>query len=319
MSIYYKRRILFFILYIILLQLPVMTYSQPGSPLSLSLNYIPAKNESTPFFLNFNLSINFPAYKDSLITGLIGTNFKYYRFNFQNDSLDIHNLYSWSVPITFLYKTSEIRYFAMMFEPSLSSDFKDISSSDLRYNLAMFYVKKKDLNSSFGIGIAISKRFSGFQIAPFYLINMRFRNKWILSGNIPFKSKLAYEINGKKKVGISFGANSNSFRLSEKDNNNYMDYQAIEVSLFYHQPVLKHFKWNINFGMQSTPTEVYSKNQTFPLSLFLISRKKSGNSLESFKNKGMLLFQVNFSYAPFEKYSSLKFSKINKKKIHCRY
>lgn len=300
MSIYFKRRTLFFIFYFILLQFPVLTYSQPGSPLSLSLNYIPAKNESEPFFLNTNLSINFPAYKDSSINVLIGTNFKYYRFSFQNDSLNIHNLYSWSVPITFVYKTSESRYFAMMFEPSLSSDFKDISASDFRYNLALFYVKKKDLNSSSGIGIAISRRFSGFQIAPFYLINMRFRNKWILSGNIPFKSKLAYEINSKKQVGISFGVNSNSFRLSEKGNNNHMDYQAIEVFLFYQQPVLKHFNWNINFGMQSTESEIYAKNQISPLGLFLLSKNKSGNPLELFKNKGMLLFQVNFSYALFE-------------------
>lgn len=277
-----------------------MTYSQPGSPLSLSLNYIPAKNESEPFFLNTNLSINFPAYKDSLITGLIGTNIKYYRFNFENDSLNIRNLYSWSIPITFVYKTSQGRYFAMMFEPSLSSDFKDISSPDFRYNFAIFYIKKKNPNSSSGIGIAISRRFSGFQIAPFYLINMRVHNKWILSGNIPFKLKFAYEINGKKQVGISFGANSNSFRLSEKDNNNYMDYQEIEVSLFYQQPVLKHLNWNIKFGMQSTASEIYAKNQISPLGLFLLSKNKSGNPLESFKNKGMLLFQVNFSYALFE-------------------
>jgi hypothetical protein len=79
-----------------------------------------------------------------------------------------------------------------------------------------------------------------------------------------------------------------------------MDYQAIEVSLFYQQPVLKHFNWNINFGMQSTESEIYSKNQTSPLGLFLLPKNKSGNPLESFKNKRMLLFQVSFSYALFE-------------------
>ncbi|HAF29950.1 MAG TPA: hypothetical protein DCG75_12990 [Bacteroidales bacterium] len=274
--------------------------AQQGSPFTLSLDYFPDNNGKKPAMLNSNFSLNMPVHRDTLFTCITGTNFKYFKLNLQEDSLNINNLYSWSMPVTGILRISPNKIITLLVEPIISSDFKDISVSDFRYNLALFYVKKKNLNSTLGIGIAFSKKFSGFQLVPLCLVNMRFGNRWILSGTIPFKSKLAYEIKNKKQVGISFGVNSNSFRLSEIDNNCYMDYQAIEVSIFYQQPLLKHFKWNVNLGMQSTQIEIYGENQTSPLSIFPLFKNKLVNPIESFKNKGMLLFQVNFSYALFE-------------------
>lgn len=300
MSILNKRNIkLCLLFYIILLQLSIRSYSQQGSPFSISLNYLPAKTDRQPFLFNAQFSVNVLANKDTLIAGLIGTSFKYYQFNFQNDSLNLCNLYSWSVPITFIINASLNKYFALLVEPSLSSDFKDINTSGFRYNIAIFYLKKTSQNSSSGFGVAVSKRFSGFQIAPLWLVNLHFCKHWTLSGTIPFKSKISYEFGSKRQLGISLAANNYSFRLSRIDNNHFMDYQAIEASIFYQQPILKHFKWTINLGVQSTQTEAYSKNQTFPLGLFLLSGNKSENPIESFKNRGMFLFQMGVSYSPF--------------------
>lgn len=284
---------------IVLLQMSIKVAGQQVNPISLSLNYLPAETKSQPLLLNTQFSINVPAYKDTSITGLIGTSFKYYRFNFKNDSLNIHNLYAWSIPLTFIIRAFSDRFITLLFEPMLSTDFKDINAFDFRYNIALFYLKKTSQNSSSGFGVAVSKRFSGFQIAPLWFVNLHFCEHWILSGTFPFKSKIAYEFENKRQLGISFGANNNSFRLSEIDNNRYVDYQAIEVSLFYQQPVLKHFKWTINLGIQSIQTEVYNNNQTSPVGLFLLSRDKLGNPLESFKNRGMFLLQTGISYSPF--------------------
>ena len=289
---------LYFIFIVVFLQVFTKVYGQPGSPISLSLNYLPAKNGNQSALFNAHVSVNIPVYKDSTITGLIGNSLKYYSFNFQNDSLNIRNLYSWSVPFTFLFRTSANKYFTLLMEPMLSSDFKDISVSDFRYNVAFFFLNRTSQNSSYGVGLAISKRFSGFQIAPLWFVNLRFCKNWLISGTIPFKTKIAYAIDSKRQVGIGLGASNNSFRLSEIDNNRYVDYQAIEASVFYQQLILKHFKFNINMGAQSIQKEVYNRNQTSPLSIFLLNRNKSSNPVESIKNKGMLL-QVGISYSPF--------------------
>ncbi|HAM97701.1 MAG TPA: hypothetical protein DCQ26_03750 [Marinilabiliales bacterium] len=286
----------FFYFLIITSLLSFGVLAQQGTPFSWSLNYLPTNKESESKLLQTQLSLNAPVFNDSSFTGLIGTSFKYYGFRFKNDSLNIYHLYSWSIPFTFQIKTSDSRYVTFMLEPMLSSGFKSIRASDFRYNLALLFIKRKLLKST-GFGIAVSKRFSGFQLAPMWVANFRVGQHWIFTGTIPFKSKIAYEIDSKKQLGINFGANTNSFRLYENGEGYYLDYQTIEASLFYQHTILKNVKLHLGFGAQSLQSKVYNNRQTSPLGIFLIYPNNTHEPIETYTNKGMILVQLGVSYA----------------------
>lgn len=73
--------------------------------------------------------------------------------------------------------------------------------------------------------MAATKRFSGFLIVPVLFFNIKYSDKWLLSGSFPLKQKLSYYIDNKKQIGINLGTGNNSFRLSKAKENRYVNTQ----------------------------------------------------------------------------------------------
>lgn len=288
---------LFCYINILFLLVFIKVNAQQGSPFTLSANYFPVNSGNEPIMLNSNFSLNIPVHRGTLFTCLTGTNFKYFRLNLQEDTLNINNLYSWSIPVTSILRISPNKIITLLVEPIISSDFKNIGANNFRYNMALFYGKKNGLNS-WGIGLAISKRFSGFQIIPLGTFNFHLDKNWVFSGIFPFKPRLIYELDKTQQIGISFGINNNSFRLSDLQENHYINSQLVEAGFFYQKTIVKHFKMDIFMGIQSLQTEIYNRDQTFSVSIFPINQNKNENAIESFTNNGLLL-QFSFSYALF--------------------
>jgi hypothetical protein len=271
---------------------------QEFNPLTLSLNYLHNSSENKPLTVNSNFTINLPVYRDSSFTFLTGSSFKLFKVNLPDDTMNINNLYSLSVPVTLVYKVSSGKMITFLFEPAIGADFNGLSHKNFRFNSALVYRVSNENRSTWGVGVAATKRFSGFLIVPILVFNIRYSDKWLLSGSFPLKQNLSYNIDNKRKIGINLGAGNNSFRLSEAKGNSYVNTQQFGAGCFYQQLVARHFKMELSMGIQSYRTFVYEENQSSPITIFPLNFNKSKNEIESFKNKGVLL-QLSLLYTVF--------------------
>lgn len=253
---------------------------QEFSPLTLSLNYLHNSSENRPLTVNGNFTFNLPVYRDSSFTFLTGSSFKLFKVDLPGDTLNIDYLYSLSVPVTIVYKVSSGKLITLLFEPAIGADFDGLSHKNFRFNSALFYRISNRIGSTWGIGVAATKRFSGFLIVPVVLFNYKYNNKWLLSGSFPLKSRLSYCIDNEKQVGISLGAGNNSFRLSKEKGSSYVNSQQLGAGCFYQQSLAKHLKMELYMGVQSYRTFVYEENQTSPVTIFPLNFNKSNNAIE---------------------------------------
>jgi hypothetical protein len=271
---------------------------QEFSPLSLSLNYLHNTTENKPLNVNGNFTINLPVYRDSSFTFLTGTSFKLFKVDLPEDTLNIDYLYSLSVPVTLVYKVSSSKSITLLFEPAIGADFDGLSYKNFRFNSALVYRPSNRNMPICGVGVAVTKRFSGFLIVPVLLFNIKYSDKWLVSGSFPLKQKLSYCIDNKRQIGINLGAGNNSFRLSKARENRYLNTQQFGAGCFYQQFVARHIELELSMGVQSYRTFVYEENQTSPVTIFPLNFNKSDNAIESLKSNGFLV-QMSLSYALF--------------------
>lgn len=279
--------------------------SQEFNPLSLSMYYLHNTQANKPLAMNGNISFNMPVYSDSMFSSLTGVSLKYFNVNLPDDSLGIHNLYSFSLPFTEIFRTPSGNLITFVFEPIIASDFEDLSYKNLRFNTAAFYKLSNRKKSAWGLGLAVSKRFSGFLIMPVAFFNIRLSDKLILSGSFPLKQKLSYVFDDNKQIGVSLGAGNNSFRLSKANESRYINSQQFGVNCFYQQIIAKHLGMEISLGLLSSRTFVYNHNQKETVTIFPFNYNRTKNAIESIKTKG-LQFQISFFYSLSESKRFLK-------------
>jgi len=206
---------------------------QEFSPFTLSVAYLHNTSENRPLSVNGNFAFNLPIHRDSLVTVLAGSSFKSFKVDLPGDTMNINYLYSISVPFTVVSNVSSGKMITFLLEPIISADFEGISHKNFRFNTALFYRVSNRNGSTCGVGVAATKRFSGFLIVPVLLFNIKYSDKWLLSGSFPLKQKLSYCIDNKKQIGINLGAGNNSFRLSKAKENRYINTQQFGAGCFY--------------------------------------------------------------------------------------
>ena len=212
--------------------------------------------------------------------------------------MNINYLYSISVPFTLVSKVSSGKMITFLFEPVIGADFDGLSHKNFRFNSALFYRVSNRNRSTWGVGVAATKRFSGFMIVPILFFNIKYSDKWSLSGSFPLKQKLSYCFDNKKQIGISLGAANNSFRLSKAKENRYVNTQQFGAGCFYQQLVAKHFKMELSMGVQSYRTFAYEENQSSPITIFPLNFNKSENAIESFSYTSLQI-QLSLYYSIF--------------------
>ena len=147
---------------------------QEFNPLALSVNYLHNTSRNKPLAINGNFAINLPVHRDSLFTVLVGSSFKSFKVDLPGDTMNINYLYSISVPFTLVSKVSSGQMITFLFEPVIGADFDGLSHKNFRFNSALFYRVSNRNRSTWGVGVAATKRFSGFMIVPilFLILNI---------------------------------------------------------------------------------------------------------------------------------------------------
>lgn len=268
-------------------------YSQQ-SPFDISAKTISAGNGNS--FKSYGLSLAYPVFNTERTMMAAGINADWYHNNLSGDSIGLRSLYRLSIPLMLQLSLGEKYKLNIIADPSLSSDFEDITGNDLRYNAALRLSQAKKEGISWSAGIGISKQFFGIQVVPFYQANIPLTPRLSLSGALPMKPRLTYEISQAKQIGFALAASAGSFRLSSAKNEQYADIKQGEAFFFYQQKLFGNFHLGINAGRTFiNRIRVFGKDQKIPLRLFLYDFGHERTPSASWNNNGWL-FQLQVAY-----------------------
>lgn len=264
------------------------------NPFEVSARTISAGNGNS--FGNYGISLAYPVFRKEKTIVAVGINTDWYQNNLSDDTIGLKNLYRLSIPFIFQISLGEKYKLNIMADPSLSSDLEDITSRDFRYNAAIRLARSKKAGMSWSAGIGISKQFFGMQVVPFYQANIPLTSRLSLSGALPMKPRLTFEISPARQIGFAVAASAGSFRLSAEKNYQYADIKQGEAFLFYQQKLFGNFHIGINAGHTFiNRIRVFEKDQKIPLRLFLYDFGHERTPSASWNNNGWLL-QVQIAY-----------------------
>lgn len=169
-----------------------------------------------------------------------------------------------SVPIT-LQKSFSAKYALIAsFIPTLSSDFKDMSSNDILYSAAVLLKIRSSEKFSYALGATFSKQFFGTVLMPLLGIDWNITDRLNFSGTLPVSEKLTYRLNPKNAIGINndFGIGGGSYRLSKKMDDAYLQVQQFRTTLFYDYSLSRNFTITLSGGYNFIQQlDLYSKDQ----------------------------------------------------------
>jgi hypothetical protein len=209
-----------------------------------------------------------------------------------NNTSVINNLWLHSIGVSIMYrsKINDKTSMTISAQPSIWSDFKNISGEDFRFSTSIHFITKKDKHFSLGWGILYSYQFFGNQIIP--IIDVRYKmnsGNWKIGGALPLRPRIEYAFNNKTAVGFKLEGNYYSYRLSPQLNSQYLFFRQWDAGIFVDQKLFGKLYLTAGAGYAyNRSLQIFNKDQTIPLSFFgnRISRKFTPSY--SNQSKGMV-------------------------------
>ncbi|MGV7105196.1 DUF6268 family outer membrane beta-barrel protein [Flavobacterium sp. U410] len=208
-----------------------------------------------------------------------------------------HTLYGIETNIFWDKNLSNQNKLNLFTQIGIFSDLEDISGKDFRYSIGMRYLNYWHEKLKMGYGIGYSKQFSGHQINPFLYIDYQINPKLKLTGLLPVRPKLMYQINDKVSWSNEFFGNLTTFRLSETEYNN----SFIRINNWYYLSkmeflVRKHHMFSFGAGFDFIYNlKFYNDNQANTVTLFTFDLNKSVKPISELKTKG-IKFQIGYRF-----------------------
>ncbi len=201
---------------------------------TFSANYADStqwKNKTDDYFLNFFLPKNFK----NGHTLLIRVNAELLNSTISPDSSYSNRLSSISMPIgmKFLYGNKKWETVVLVI-PKVASDFKDkIDAYDYQYGgvFMQHYVPNDKLKIK--AGLYYNREAFGNLFVPWVGVDWKINKRMSIYGLLPVNYKVEFNLmKNKLYTGLNLKAFTRSFRLSEKNNHDYVRYDELQVKLF---------------------------------------------------------------------------------------
>jgi len=192
---------------------------------------IKRKNKTDNYFLNFFLPKEF---KNGNIF-LIRLNNEMISSTITPDSSYTSKLYGISLPLGFQFVSENKKWkTVVMVIPKIASDFNDaIDGYDYQYGGVFLenYIHNEKLKIK--AGLYYNREAFGDFFVPLVGIDWRVTNRINLYGILPTNYKIEFNIIKEKfYAGLNFKSLTRSFRLSQKNNYDYVRYDEIQLKLF---------------------------------------------------------------------------------------
>ncbi len=232
--------------------------------------YSPAHGDSSLQMQSQTVSARFLLSKKKISSWSAGMTYKNLLTSI-NTSV-INDLWLHSVGISLMYhtKTTDRTSMTISVQPSIWSDFKNISGEDFRFSTLVHFITKQDEHFSIGWGLAYSYQFFGNQIIP--IIDIRYRKNagnWKIGGALPLRPRIEYDFNNNTAVGFKLEGNYYSYRLSPQLNSQYLFYRQWDAGFYFDQRLTGKLYLTAGVGYAyKRSLQIFNKDQTIPLSFF---------------------------------------------------
>jgi hypothetical protein len=190
-----------------------------------------SSNRSDDYFLNFFLPKVFK--NDNAL--LIRLNSESMISTIGGDSSYSSRISSISLPIGFKFTSKNKKWETIVIGiPKIASDFKDkIDSYDMQYGgiFLQHYVPNNKVKVK--AGLYYNREAFGNFFVPLVSIDWKASERWYFYGILPTNYKIEYNIVKQRLyTGLNFKSLTRSFRLSAKDNYDYVRYDEIQLKVF---------------------------------------------------------------------------------------
>lgn len=201
---------------------------------TFSANYADSsqwKNKTDNYFLNLFLPKNFK----NGHTLLVRLNTEHLSSTISSDSAYSSQLSSISMPVgmKFLWKNKKWET-VLIAIPKIASDFKDkIDGHDFQYGgvFMQHYVPNDKLKIK--AGLYYNREAFGNLFVPWVGVDWKINQRVSIYGLLPVNYKVEFNLlKNKIYTGLNLKAFTRSFRLSEKNNYDYVRYDELQVKLF---------------------------------------------------------------------------------------
>lgn len=198
------------------------------------------KNKTEDYFLNFFLPKEFKNGN----TLLIRLNTEMINSSIGPDSSYSYKLYGLSLPLGFQFVSEDKKWKTMvMVIPKIGSDLNDaVNKYDYQYGGVFLenYIPNERLKIK--AGLYYNREAFGNFFVPLVGIDWKVTERINLYGVLPTNYKVEFNlIKGKLYTGLNFKSLTRSFRLSQKNNYDYVRYDEMQLKLFADWFVYKKF------------------------------------------------------------------------------
>ncbi|HBX50161.1 MAG: hypothetical protein A2275_11705 [Bacteroidetes bacterium RIFOXYA12_FULL_35_11] len=148
----------------------------------------------------------------------------------------------------------------------MANQLTDIDKNDFVFPCTAMLQHKKSENFTYGFGLFYSREMFGHFMFPIIHAKWKINDAWFFYADFPIYGYLMYYPKEKFKTGIYISTSTNSIRLAEKYNNNYIQKSYADFSLFFDYYFTKHIVLRAKGGYSIMRSmDMYSKDETVPL------------------------------------------------------
>ena len=134
------------------------------------------------------------------------------------------------------------------FEPTLSSDFKQVSFSDLMWSSGIRMVYHKNERRTFYLGFIYANRYNSHLIIPAFGARRQLTDKIVISGNLPFFTRFSYWLNPDTETGVYYLRRGFSSGITGNPNDDYIWVHERSLGLFANRKVFRNWWMAVNLG-----------------------------------------------------------------------
>lgn len=254
-------------------------------------NYYESSDSSFSFAGNF-INIQYPHVfknKDVFLVKLSLNNYKIHETNTQN-------LYNFYLQLGILKNFNKKLSLRFGIAPKIASELKDINKNDLLLPMIGVLQFKASDNFSYGFGALYSKEFFGHFVNPAIYVKWEIDSSWTFYSDFPSHGYLMYHKNLKFNTGIYVSSSTTSFRLSEENNNNYLQKSHTDLSLFFDLYLTKSIVTRVKAGYSTMRAlSIYADDDTVPLTFSVFEFDDNRNQLNR-NIDSALFFEISLNY-----------------------
>lgn len=207
-----------------------------------------------------------------------------------------HEFYSLSLRVGML-KTFGKHALSIVFIPKLNSDMASVSGDDFQYGLYATYSTRRSPTFQQKFGFYVNTDCFGLYVLPLYGIDWIMGDNFRFYGTLPINADLVYHHQEPNRWMISFLGQNSTYRLGEKEQNDYVWRQTSQLYLGYERKLSEHLFWQFKVGTSlGRSLRRFGHDQGYPIAITGLLPFGPEQTAQDIELKDQILLRSSISF-----------------------